>query len=218
MSRWFRFYDDTLNDPKVQRLPGDLFKSWVNLLCLASNSDGEIKSLADAAFALRLPEAKAAVIVASLAAKGLLDSVEGGYFAPHNWNGRQYKSDVTDPTAADRMQRYRNRKRNADRNDTVTDTPLRTDTEQITETDKNSCGSFLKVGEVKASGPRHGAVSPNRGTVFIRKGTDDWAAYVADYRKAFGVEPEPNKDGGFWFKIVGVSPLPEPKRLSRESH
>ncbi len=74
-------------------------------------------------------------------------------------------------------------------------------------------GNFRKVGEVKANGPRHGAVSPSRGTVFIRKGTDDWETYVEDYRRAFGVEPEPNQHGGFWFKIVGVDPIPLPKRL-----
>jgi uncharacterized protein YdaU (DUF1376 family) len=75
-------------------------------------------------------------------------------------------------------------------------------------------GSFKRVGEVRANGPRHGAISPSRGTVFIRKGTDDWITYVEDYRRAFGVEPEPNQHGGFWFKIVGVEPIPLPKRLT----
>ena len=27
MSRWFRYYDEALDDPKVQRLPGDDFKA-----------------------------------------------------------------------------------------------------------------------------------------------------------------------------------------------
>ena len=31
MTRWFRAYDDALNDPKVQRLPGELFKAWFKL-------------------------------------------------------------------------------------------------------------------------------------------------------------------------------------------
>jgi hypothetical protein len=91
--QWFRFYNDALNDAKVQRLGADIFRAWVNLLCLASKSDGEIKSVADAAFALRLNEQRAAAIVAELDLAGLLDRVEGGYYAPHNWNGRQFKSD-----------------------------------------------------------------------------------------------------------------------------
>jgi len=33
---WFRFYNDALDNPKVQLLPSDLFKTWVNLLCIAS--------------------------------------------------------------------------------------------------------------------------------------------------------------------------------------
>lgn len=27
MSRWFRYYDEALDDPKVQRLPGEMFKA-----------------------------------------------------------------------------------------------------------------------------------------------------------------------------------------------
>ena len=34
--QWLRLYDDVLDDPEVQRLPPDLFKHWVNLLCLAN--------------------------------------------------------------------------------------------------------------------------------------------------------------------------------------
>jgi len=95
VSRWFRYYDDALNDPKVQSLRGDLFKAWVNLLCVASKHGGAIPSVADAAFGLRLTEAKAAAVVAELAAARLFDRVEGGYVAPHNWSKRQFKSDAS---------------------------------------------------------------------------------------------------------------------------
>lgn len=77
-------------------------------------------------------------------------------------------------------------------------------------------GDFRKVGEVKASGPKHGTISTSRGTVFIRDGTDDWLAYVDDFRRTFGFQPEVNKDGGYWFKIGGAAPLPPPKRLTRD--
>lgn len=129
MSRWFRYYDDALNDPKVQRLSGDLFKAWVNLLCLASQSGGTIKSLADAAFALRLPEAKAGSVVAQLANYQLLDPVKDGYFSPHNWDKRQYKSDVSN----ERVKRHRKRECNV--TSTVAVTPP--DTESETDTEKN---------------------------------------------------------------------------------
>jgi len=46
--------------------------------------------------------------VTELHLAGLLDKVERG-FAPHNWDGRRYKSDVSTP----RVKRCRDKKRNA---------------------------------------------------------------------------------------------------------
>jgi hypothetical protein len=107
VSRWFRYYDDALNDPKVQSLRGDLFKAWVNLLCVASKNGGVIPSVADAAFGLRMTELKAAAVVTELAAARLLDRVAGGTFAPHNWNKRQFKSD----TSNERVKAFRQREK-----------------------------------------------------------------------------------------------------------
>jgi uncharacterized protein YdaU (DUF1376 family) len=69
-------------------------------------------------------------------------------------------------------------------------------------------GDFRKVGEGKPIGPRHGATSPSRGTTFIRHGTNDWSAYAEDFRATYGYEPEPNHQGGYWFKTAGAAPLP----------
>lgn len=210
MSRWFRYYDDALNDPKVQRLSGDMFKAWVNLLCVASKNGGEIPSLAEAAFSLRLPETKTGAIVADLAKRELLDPVEGGYFRPHNWGKRQYKTDVTDPTNAERQKRFRDRHRNT----VTTVTDKRPDTEQIQSQNTEQTEAKNFNGEGRRAPLPHGTISRSRGTVFIRAGTNDWAAYAADYRANKGVEPEPNEDGGFWFKTAGAAPLPVPKRLT----
>lgn len=122
MSRWFRFYDAALDDPKVQRLPGDLFKTWVNLLCAASRNDGRLPELADLAFMLRLPEDVAAAHLESLMDAGLLDDLDGEK-SPHNWDARQFKSDVS----TDRVKRFR--KRSEKRDETVSETP--SETEQI---------------------------------------------------------------------------------------
>lgn len=201
MSHWFRYYDETLNDPKVQRLPDNLFKAWVNLLCVASANEGEIPSLADAAFALRLPETQMGAIVAQLAKRELLDPVPGRYFRPHNWDGRQYKSDVS----TDRVKRFRERKRN------VAETP--SDTEQI-QSQKTEQNEGKKLNGKGGRGPLpHGTISQSRGTVFIRHGTNDWAAYAEDFRATNGYEPQPNSDGGYWFKTAGAAALPEPKRM-----
>lgn len=107
MSRWFRFYGDALNDRKVQSLPPELFKAWVNLLCLACNENGKAFDLAQVAFALRLADSKAQSVVGDLLSRGLLDDTAAG-LVPHNWNSRQYKSD----TSNDRVAKYRETRRN----------------------------------------------------------------------------------------------------------
>lgn len=126
MSRWFRFYDSALDDPKVQRLSGDLFKTWVNLLCLASRHDGVLPSDADAAFALRKSVPVLRGLLDDLHAAGLIDITETGA-SPHNWNVRQYKSDVSN----ERVKRHRERQRNVTCNGDVA--PSETETEADTE-------------------------------------------------------------------------------------
>lgn len=126
MSRWFRMYDELLDDPKVQRLSGDEFKAWVNLLCLASRNEGVLPSMDDIAFALRLDAKKARALIDRLVSATLLD-VDGDHFAPHGWNARQYKSDVS----TDRVKRFRERSKRAD------ETAPETDTETDNTTDKS---------------------------------------------------------------------------------
>jgi hypothetical protein len=130
MSRWFRFYDDAVNDPKVQRLLGEKFKAWINLLCLASKNDGILPPLPDISFALRMNEEKVFVLLKEFCAAGLLDFDQSTpkRYAPHNWNGRQYKSDVS----TERVKRFRKRDRNVSPAVSVT----APETEQITDTEK----------------------------------------------------------------------------------
>lgn len=140
MTRWFRMYTDVLDDPKVQKLAPPLFKTWVNLLCLAGRNDGLLPAIDDIAFALRLDEETAAAHINELVARGLLDTGES--LTPHNWAERQFKSDTAENAAErKRTQRAREKKRDAP-NDTAPDvtvtdcdshndvTPPDTDTEQ----------------------------------------------------------------------------------------
>jgi hypothetical protein len=120
--QWFRFYNEVLNDPKVQCLPGDTFKAWVNILCLASQNDGVIPSIDDVTFALRLPLHDVTEHFDILFAAGLIDE-KNGFRSPHNWKKRQFKSD----TSNERVKRHRDRYKKRDRNVTVTPP----DTEQI---------------------------------------------------------------------------------------
>lgn len=135
MSRWFRLYDDLLDDPKVQRLRPELFKAWVNLLCLASRT-GEIPQADDVAFALRIERDKAVHYVNELVEFGLIDKSDDDILKPHNWDKRQFKTDNLDETNASRQKNWRNRNRQKPVTDTVTQIPVTvTDirTEQSTE-------------------------------------------------------------------------------------
>lgn len=130
MARWFRLYDDILDDPKVQRLSGDEFKSWVNVLCLASKHGGSVPPLAESAFALRLTELQVAQNLGRLAVLGLLDET-AGIFRPHNWAARQFSSDQSN-------QRVR-RMRNGGRNGVVTAVVTAPESETEAETERKIC-------------------------------------------------------------------------------
>lgn len=108
-ARWFRFYIEALDDPKVQTLDGDTFKAWVNVLTLAAKHDGKLPPMSDIAFALRCDITVAERYIERLSNGGLIDRLNGGangyHYAPHNWGKRQYKSD----TSTDRVKRFRKR-------------------------------------------------------------------------------------------------------------
>lgn len=122
MNSWWRAYNEAVNDPKLQLLSDVLFRAWFNLMCIASANDGNLPALKDIAFTLRIAPAKAAHVLAQLHSAGLLDKTETG-FIPHNWNGRQYKSDVS----TERVKRFRKRKGNV--SSAVSETPPDTETE-----------------------------------------------------------------------------------------
>lgn len=107
MSRWFRVYDDVINDPKLLKLPEALRWQWLAMLCVASKNGGKLPPNDDIALLLRVPEAKAAEFVTKLVKAKLIDKVDD-VFVPHNWEGRQFKSD----TSNDRVKRHRDNKRN----------------------------------------------------------------------------------------------------------
>ncbi len=107
MSRWFRCYDDLLDDPKVQRLPAHLFKTLMNLWCLASKHEGVLPRIEDIAFRLRMSDHDTRVQVDDLILAGLIDLDRNGTMRPHNWHERQYPSD----TSKERTRKWRENKK-----------------------------------------------------------------------------------------------------------
>lgn len=101
---WFRVYREAAQDPKLQRLPAETFRGWFNCLCIAAGNDGKLPPLADLAFSLRLQEPEAKALIATLIAANLIDETPAG-LTPHNWHGRQFKSD----SSTARVQKYRSK-------------------------------------------------------------------------------------------------------------
>lgn len=121
MSRWFRMYDEILDDPKVQKLAPGTFKMWVNVLALCSRCGGRLPPVSDCAFAFRETEASVSSAFHALQEAGLLVTVDET-FQPRNWRKRQYKSD----TSTERVRSFRKRSRNV--TETAPDTETDTDT------------------------------------------------------------------------------------------
>jgi hypothetical protein len=127
--RWFRFYAEALNDPKVQSLSPQLFKAWVNLLCLAGveEKDGDIGSPEEVAFSLRVGAVKLQCWLNDLVERRLIDLKDDRYTI-HNWAKRQPPSDNSTP----RVKALRDRDSNGDEAATET-LPKRPRTEQSRE-------------------------------------------------------------------------------------
>lgn len=139
MARWFRFYDEALDDPKVQRLSDALYRRWTDFLCVASRNSGHITGDVESlAFIIRQTPVKVRAALDALDNAGLLDRDGDGY-TPHGWRNRQYDSD----SSAERMRRHRDKKRDGESDVTTpsqaTSHPpngdateqIRADTEQI---------------------------------------------------------------------------------------
>lgn len=116
--KWFRFYHDAYRDPKVQNMRPELFKFWVNFLCVASESEdrGTIRSLDHLRRALGLSRRLTERYCGELEAMGLLHrgdseattklhSSNDFPLTPHNWSERQPEGD----DAGLRKKRLRNK-------------------------------------------------------------------------------------------------------------
>ena len=150
MTRWFRVYDDLVDDPKVQRLDAALFKALINLWCLASANDGVFPSIDEIAFKLRMKREKAQRVLTDLRAAGLIDDDERGA-RPHNWDERQFKSDGSTP----RVKRFRERRRNV--SPAVSETGPESETEAEAERKTPSQGSMNPTDEALADVNRRAA-------------------------------------------------------------
>ena len=133
--RWFRFYTEALNDPKVQRLPAKTFRTWINILCISADREGELwgtlPPVSDLAYQLRMTEKATTELLDTLIAIGLIDR-NGESVSLHNWDKWQYRSD--DVTARTRRSREQHGNVRGNSATAFGGTPPETETETETET------------------------------------------------------------------------------------
>jgi len=136
---WWRAYAEMVDDEKLRLLAFEDRWHFIALCCLKCSglldepySDLKTRKIS-VKLGLRLPELDE--VKRRLMEVGLVDED----FIPVAWENRQFVSDLKDPSAAERMRRYRQRKL-YERNDTVTLRPPEsdTDTESDTEEEKNA--------------------------------------------------------------------------------
>lgn len=125
---WCRLYAEMLHDPKIQKLPCESFKAWINALCLATekNEGGNLGTLEEIAFAFHVTVETVSSAFHPLLDLGLIET-DGETFHIPKFQKRQYKSD----SSTERVRKHRKRSKNVsetprarDRSDTDTDPPI----------------------------------------------------------------------------------------------
>jgi hypothetical protein len=110
--KWFRLYNEIIDDPKVAKLTDGEFRLFIYLMCVASESEkmGKIDMNVDQlAWRLRKKRKKIEQTVSKLTHLGILE-VAGDVLIFVNWQKRQRPSD----SSTERVQRHRKRKSNGD--------------------------------------------------------------------------------------------------------
>ncbi len=128
--QWFRFYSETLNDPKVIALRPSTRWYWVALLSVTSQQKerGTLPdSIATIAMMLRIKPSRVQPLLDTLINANLLEMDSSGTLRIHNWEGRQMESD--DVTDRVRSFRDRSKKSHVKRFSNVSVTPSETETE-----------------------------------------------------------------------------------------
>lgn len=145
--KWFRFYNEIIDDPKIAKMSPKTYQFFTFLMCLASECEqnGIIPlPIKDISWRLRIPEKKIKTYISELRNLNILSDNPAISFI--NWNKRQYKSDSSN----ERVKRYREKQCN------VTVTPEVTPPEQNrTDTEQN------RTEQIKKKDKKKGLVLPD---------------------------------------------------------
>ena len=151
--KWFRFYHASYRNPKVQEMRPELFRFWVNMLCVASESEerGTIPSEAHLGRALGLSKALVKRYCSDLEALVLLHRSDTGALTPHDWHALQPDSDDAAKRKRDerarayeKQQSEMSRDMSRDKNVTVT---CKTQIQNERETENGVCVAHAREGD-----------------------------------------------------------------------
>lgn len=95
-------YAEAMRNPKVARLSDKDFRTWVQLLAVASENGGKLPGADDLRFMVSMRLDHLLSALDRLISGGLIDSLVDGY-EPHNWTKFQYKSD----SSTERVSKHR---------------------------------------------------------------------------------------------------------------
>jgi hypothetical protein len=116
-----RFCTELRNSLKVQRLPGGIFKAWINLLCAAAETDGRLIS-GNVSETLHATVSETDSIVSHLIENGLLERDGEDCLLISDWKDYQHASDLS----TDRVRKFREKvKRSKKRSRNVSETLLK---------------------------------------------------------------------------------------------
>jgi hypothetical protein len=191
---WFRMWDDIIDSRKLHGIAPETCWAWVQLMAAANRHDhenGTLPKTEELAWALRLSKETVETMLDATIAAGLVE-FDGGWYRIHDWRHWQPK----DPSAAARMARLRNGKRNADRNGkrnanrnasaTGTVTEAQPQAQQLRSQELRRKKEEGKT-EEERSAPRAARTHSN----CIDEGTPEWQSVLAKAQELWGTRRFP---------------------------
>jgi hypothetical protein len=104
--RWFRVYNEVIDDPKIHKMNAKIFKTFIFMMCFASECEqnGKIPCTSrEISVRIRTRHDTVKATIEKLIDLQILANDSNGYKFL-NWEKRQFKSDLS----TERVQRFRN--------------------------------------------------------------------------------------------------------------
>jgi hypothetical protein len=194
--KWFRMFDEAMDDPKLNMLTSDQFRFWFKLVCLANRQKerGTLPPDDEIPLILHLRRDAYGKMISALEARNLFVRTPSGRLKPTGWDERQRDSD----DAAKRKARYREKtygesdtsdvpghERDTERDTSGTCPAPRARASEILDLENPHIhtGVNSKVACTNREGPNHAALPSTR------QRTGDNARDLAEAEKLLGSDP-----------------------------